>query len=172
MSSPLPFADKVRKHFERIHEEVFSGDPAANPSLDVEVLGISVAHDTPVLVLVAPWTLCGLAQPPDGRLTSTLRVRSRPHPALLNEVDSIGSYWSVVLVPDVSAYLGHDQARSAAEELAEPFRTAVEKVRLELTQVEDETRRALLKGRSAKASSPVRTPFGKPDAVADPSQET
>jgi hypothetical protein len=168
--NPVPFADKVREHFERVHDEVFTGDPAANPSLDVEVLGISVAHDTPVLVLVAPWTLCGLAEPPDGRLTSTLRVRSRPYPALLNEVDSIGSYWSIVFIPDVSTYLGHDQARAAALEFAEPFRTAVAKVRLELTQVEDETRRALLKGKSAKASSPARTPFGKPDAAADPSQ--
>lgn len=154
------FATRVLDHFQHIHRTVFNGDPAANDSLRVEIVRESVAHDTPVLTLIAPWTLCGLAQPPDGRIVSKLKVGHNHYPVLENEVTGIGRYWSVLLVPDVSGYRSQDEARSVADELFEPFRSAIEKTRLESMEVEDGSRRTLLKGQ--RPATRRSTPFGAP----------
>jgi hypothetical protein len=163
VSSTAPFADRVLAHFERVAREVFADDPSANRNLSVEVVGDAIAGDTPVLVVVAPWTLCGLAEPPDGRLLPTLRVGPRHYPAFDVEVDGIGAYWSVVLVPDVSDYKSQDEARAVAEPLAIRFKAAVERVRAEITGVTDPSRRSLL---TATRDRPVRkrtTAFGSPE---------
>lgn len=163
---PNPFAKKIFDHFHHVAQTVFNGDAAANENLRVEITDEAVAHDTPVLILVAPWTLCGLAQPPDGRLATDLRIGHSHYPALENELASIGRYWSVLLVPDVSGYGSQDAARSVAGDLFEPFRSAVEKVRLELSEVEDASRRKLLKGQAPV--TPLRsTAFGAPAGESD-----
>ena len=156
------FATRVFDHFDYTDRTIFAGDPAANDSLEVEISQKSMAHDTPVLILIAPWTLCGMAQPPDGAFPDDLKIGHSHYPALRNEVASIGRYWSVLLAPDVSGYGSQDEARSLAERLFDPFRSAVEKARLEATEVEDSSRRRLLKGRTSLASRPL-TPFGTPD---------
>ena len=161
-----PFVDKVHAYFQGVHRDVFADDPAANPYLSVEIVGAGLADDTPVCVLIAPWTLCGLAAPPDARLPSALRIRNRHYPALSNEVDPIGSYWSVLLVPDVSHYAHQDELRVVAESLAVDFQKAVEKARRELTQVADRDRRLLLKGGSTRAGAvAVETAFGDPNGT-------
>jgi hypothetical protein len=166
------FADQVRVYFEQVHQEVFADDPASNPCMSVEVIGAATAKDTPVVILIAPWTLCGLALPPDGRLVSTLRVGHSHYPALVNEVDKIGSYWSVMLVPDVSGYTSQEEARHKAQSLAEPFCQAVEKARQELTEVADADRRSLFNTVAGKPESaaPVGTAFGSPDGSSSPTQ--
>jgi hypothetical protein len=155
------FATNVFDHFDHIDRTIFAGDPAANDRLRVEITAKSLALDTPVLILLAPWTLCGLAQPPDGNLEVNLKVGHSHYPALKNDVASIGPYWSVLLVPDVSGYESQDEARSAADRLFEPFRSAVEKIRAESTEVKDESRRALLKGHTPAARE-RSNPFGMP----------
>jgi hypothetical protein len=162
--SPAEFSAKVTTYFEGVDRDVFSDDPAANSALAVEVVGVGMAHDTPVVVLIAPWTLCGLAIPPDGRLPTSLRIGPANYPVLRNDVDAIGSYFSVILVPDVSGYLRQQDVRAVAEPLAEKLRVAVEKAREELTEVADRDRRSLLLGatpRSGQTRSPA-TAFGNP----------
>lgn len=155
-------------YFEAVHDEVFVDDPAANPAIEVEVVGIGMAADTPVVVLIAPWTLCGLALPPHGGLPDSLRIGHRHHPVLANVVDEIGSYYTVVLVPDVSGYLCQEDIRTAAVPLADQFRMAVQRAREEMTQVADGDRRALLKAASMQSAPATksRTAFGDPDDMA------
>ena len=66
MAALADLAARVLAHFEGVHADVFRGDPAANPRLKVEVLDPEMAGDTPTLVLITPWTLNGMAFPPDG----------------------------------------------------------------------------------------------------------
>lgn len=168
MGSSTVFADRVSKYFQAVNHDVFAGDPAANASLGVEVIDAGTAHDTPVVILIAPWTLAGLATPPDGQLPSALRVGARHCPALANEVAGIGSYWSVILVSDVSGYRSQDEARVVATSYVEPFRLAVEKARQELTQVADPGRRSLF-GKTWVEGRPMGrapTAFGTPDESA------
>lgn len=172
MSPVAVFADQVRAYFEQVHQEVFAYDPASNPCMSVEVIGAATAKDTPVVILIAPWTLCGLALPPDGRLTSTLRVGHSHYPTIVNEVDEIGTYWSVMLVPDVSGYTSQEEARQEAQSLAEPFRQAVEKARQELTEVADADRRSLFNAVAGRPDSaaPAGTAFGTPDGSSSQTQ--
>jgi hypothetical protein len=168
MSSSTVFADRVSEYFQAVNHDVFAGDPAANASLGVEVIDAGMAHDTPVVILIAPWTLAGLATPPDGQLPSALRVGARHCPALANQVAGIGSYWSVLLVPDVFSYRSQDEARAVATSYVEPFRLAVEKARRELTQVTDAGRRSLFSKTWGERGpmGPASTAFGTPDESA------
>jgi len=120
---------RTKAVFEEIHRSVFLGDPAANPRLAVDVVGAATAHDTPVLVLITPWTLNGLAFPPDGKLPETLEVSDQPRRVYAAELEALGPYHSVNLVADVSRLDRPEEARRLAGSLAEPFRTAVERAR-------------------------------------------
>lgn len=122
-------ARRTQAVFEQIHQRVFLGDPVANPRLTVEVVGAATAHDTPVLVLITPWTLNGLAFPPNGKLPATLEVTGQPRRVYAAEVEALGPYRSVNLVADVSGLDSPEQARTVARSLAEPFRAAVERAR-------------------------------------------
>ncbi len=165
---------RVHSYFERLNQEVFAGDPAANPNLTVEVLSSTVVHDTPALVLVTPWTLVGLAFPPDGRMPSTLRLGANHYTVMANEVAEIGPYFSILLVPDVSGYSTQSEVVDIARPLADQLNTALEKFRVESTQVEDEDRRALFRAvRGTSAPGPrLESPFGSPDGPAASIQGT
>ncbi|MGA7271236.1 MAG: [NiFe]-hydrogenase assembly chaperone HybE [Acidimicrobiia bacterium] len=161
-------ARKVRSYFEDIHEKVFAGDPAANPNLRVELVSSALAHDTPVLVVVTPWTLIGLAFPPDGKLPSTLRLGASHYTVTANEVEELGPYFSILLVPDVSGYSSQDEVMAVARPLAEKLHMALESSRIETTQVVDGDRRALFKamrGTTAPATR-LESPFGSPNGPA------
>ena len=123
---------------------MFAGDPAANTRLKVEVLGEATAGDTPTLVLVTPWTLNGLAFPPDDRFPDSLTIGKRSYPVFHNEIDALGSYYSVNLMGDVSMLKSPESARAVGSQLGAPFRVAVEKAR-EALAVPDEARRELFK---------------------------
>jgi hypothetical protein len=137
-------AQRVSERFRRVHAEVFRGDPVANPSLEVEVRGSGMGGDTAVLVLVTPWTLNGLAFPEDGRFPEQLVVNQRRYPVFSHELDGVGPYRSVNLVPDVSRLAGQDEARRLADELAEHFRAAVARAR-EVADVSNPSRRRLFR---------------------------
>ncbi len=136
--------DRVRRTFEDVHRRAFLGDPAANPRLRVEVVGAAMAGDTPVLVLITPWTLNGMAFPPDGRFPERLTLEGRTFPVHANALEGVGDYRSVNLVPDVSSLPGPGAARQLAEALAGPFRDAVARAREQLA-VPDPGRRRLLR---------------------------
>jgi hypothetical protein len=106
------------------------------------------------------------------RTSSGSRIEHSHYPALVNEVDEIGDYWSVMLVPDVSGYTSQEEARQKAKSLAEPFRRAVEKARQELTEVADADRRSLFNAVAGKPESaaPAATAFGNPDGSSSPTQ--
>ena len=136
-------ANQVLTRFRRIHDEVFRGDSAENAALEVEVLGADTAGDTPIVILITPWTLNGLAFPADGRFPEQLIVNKRNHRVFTHELDGLGPYRSVNLVSDVSSLANQDDARRLAEEVAEPFRVAVAQAR-EVADVANPSRRRLL----------------------------
>lgn len=137
-------AQRVSERFRRVHDEVFRGDPAANPALEVEVRGVGMGGDTPVLILITPWTLNGLVFPGDDRFPEQLVVNRRQLPVFSHELDGVGPYRSLNLVSDVSRLAGQDDARRLADELAEPFRDAVARAR-EVGDVPNPSRRRLFR---------------------------
>lgn len=126
---PAALAEAVLAAFTEIHDRVFRGDPAANPRLRVEVVGTAMAGDTPVLVLVTPWTINGLAFPPDGVFPDRLDLNGKTYPVWAHDVDGVGPYRMVGLLGSVSCLQSPSEARELAEAMAEPFRRAVEATR-------------------------------------------
>lgn len=117
--------ERVEAVFADIHRRVFLGDPVANARLRVEVVDAALVEDTPTFVLVTPWTLNGLAFPPDDVFPETLRVGPRQLPVFANDIAGLGPYRSVNLAPDVSTLASPADARAVADTLGGPFRDAV-----------------------------------------------
>jgi hypothetical protein len=136
-------ADAVLAVFRRVHETVFAGDRAANPALEVAVSEVLVAGDTPTVVLLTPWTLNGLAFPPDDQLPEICEIGGVSRRLFHNNLEGLGDYWSVNLVPDVSKITGQDVALSVARGLAEPWRDVVVQLRGEVGQANPGRRRLL-----------------------------
>ncbi len=132
--------------FEGINQRVFAGDPAANPRLKVEVVQAAVVADTPTLILITPWTLNGMAFPPDERFPTTLKVGGKEYPVFEHSLEELGPYHSVNLMGDVSTLKSPESARALARSLSEPFAKAVADARGRQT-VPDPDRRNLLLGR-------------------------
>lgn len=157
-------AESVAGYFERVAREVFAGDPASNPDLTVEVLGSALAADTPVMIVITPWTVMGMAFPPDGRLPTELRIDHRHYPVLANEVDAIGRYHSVLLIPDVSDYRDQGAVRDDAVALLPGLLSSIERWRMEKVGVSDSERRALVRNLTGRGDPvPPASPFGVPD---------
>lgn len=162
----------VADYFERLAREVFMGDPASNPELTVEVLGTALATDTPVMVVITPWTVMGMAFPPDGSLPPELRIDHRHYPVLANDVDAIGRYHSVLLIPDVSDYRDQTTVRDDAMALQPGLVSALEKWRNERLGVADSERRALARSLAGRGDRvPPTSPFGVPDESSIPNRE-
>lgn len=170
--SPDEIADLVTAYFERVAREVFADDPASNPDLTVEVLGAGFAADTPVAIVVTPWTVMGMAFPPDGHLPSELRIDHRHYPVLANEAEAIGRYQSVLLIPDVSDYRDQQAVRDDAVALLPGLLSSIERWRDQKVSVADSERRALVRNLTGR-SDPVSpaSPFGVPDESAVSSPE-
>lgn len=131
-------------YYDRVHREVFAGDPAANPRLKVEVLAPARVADVDTLVLVTPWTLNGMFfadEYPDA-----LDVGARSCPVFVNDLPDLGRYGSVNLVSDVSAYESPERARSVASSLVKSFQEAIAAWRA-ANDVADPSRRSLLRGK-------------------------
>ena len=130
--------------FQQVYRDAFQGDPLSNPRLRVEVVEAAMAGDTPTLVLITPWTISGMAFPPDGELPDSILVGLRSHPMLANELPGLGSYHSISLMSDVSKLESPASARSVAKAVAPSFREGIVAARAELT-VPDPSRRALFR---------------------------
>jgi hypothetical protein len=120
----------VRAAFERVHREQFLGDPAANPRLAVAVLDPAVVADTPVVVLLTPWTVNGLAFPPDDEFPAELEIAGRRRPVFRVEVPELGAFRSVNLPPEPSRLSSLAQARGLARSWSGPFQAAVAAARV------------------------------------------
>lgn len=139
---PTDLGIRVEEHFARVHREVFLGDPVSNPRLKVEVIEEAMAHDTPTMLLITPWTINGLAFPPDGTLPETLIINGRSYPVFQADIEGIGLTHSVNLVATVAALASPEAARSAARAIGGEFLKALARAR-EASQVSDPGRRDL-----------------------------
>ena len=119
----------VTRTFDRVHREQFLGDPVANPRLRVAVVDAALVADTPALVLLTPWTINGLAFPPDDVFPATLTVAGRVRPAHCIDMPELGVFRSVNLPTETAGLRGMAQAHALASSWAQPFREAVRAIR-------------------------------------------
>ena len=141
----MDFADRTYEYFERIHRDVFAGDPASNPALEVEIVEPREVDSLPILVLITPWTLNGMVFGDLADFPESLTVGAREYPVFAHTLAELGPYRSVNLVPDVSDFENQETARRVARAFVQPFRAAVARAH-EKTQVQDPDRRGLLRG--------------------------
>ena len=118
-------AADVRLAFERVHREQFLGDRLANPRLGVDVIDPAVVEDTPTMVLLTPWTVNGLAFPPDNRLQESLEIAGRRRPVFRVEMPELGAFCSVNLPLEPANLRSMAQARGLARSWVTYFRDAV-----------------------------------------------
>ncbi|WP_327347456.1 [NiFe]-hydrogenase assembly chaperone HybE [Streptomyces europaeiscabiei] len=114
----MPDLDRPAKNtltaFTEVCRSAFMGDPATDPRLAVEVLGARLAADTPMLVVVTPWTMNGLVFPPDDTFPDELTIAGRRRSVYVTELAPLGRCRSVDLVADVSRLAGPEPARPHA----------------------------------------------------------
>jgi hypothetical protein len=136
-------AATVAAVYQDIHERVFLDDPIANARLGVEVVEPAMAEDTPTLVLITPWTINGMAFPPDEEFPDSLRIGEKSWVVFRHELDELGVYRSLNLVSHVGCLDTQDQARELACAMAPRFTQAVARLRRDVL-VPDPSRRKLL----------------------------
>ena len=119
----------VRQAFGRVHREQFLGDRAANPRLTVDVIDAALVDDTPAVVLITPWTVNGLAFPPDDRFPEVLDIAARRRPVFRLQMPELGAFRSVNLPLEAAGLRGMDQARTLAHSWASHFHDAVRTAR-------------------------------------------
>jgi [NiFe]-hydrogenase assembly, chaperone, HybE len=129
MNSLDDVAAAVRQAFERVHREQFHGDRAANPRLIVDVIDAAIVGDTPAVVLITPWTVNGLAFPPDDRFPDVLDIAARRRPVFRVRMPELGAFRSVNLPLEAASLPGMDQARTLAHSWAVHFHDAVRTAR-------------------------------------------
>jgi [NiFe]-hydrogenase assembly, chaperone, HybE len=129
MSRADDVAAGVRVAFGRVHREQFLGDPAANPQLSVDVIDAALAEDTPTVVLITPWTINGLAFPPDERFPDALDIAGRHRPVFRVEMPEVGAFCSINLPLQTASLRSMDQARTLAHSWAGHFQSAVRAAR-------------------------------------------
>ncbi len=125
MSGPAGLGDQVLAAFQHVHQTAFAGDPAVNPALAVAVTDLLMAGDTPTIVLLTPWTLNGLAFPPDRQLPARCEIAGATRLIFRNHLAGLGEYYSVNLIPDVSGIATQAEALKLALSLAEPWRDLI-----------------------------------------------
>ena len=115
----------VRAAFERVHREVFLGDPAANARLTVDVVDVDVVHDAPTLVLVTPWTVNGLIFSPGHAFPGTLEIAGHRRPVFRVELPGLDAFRSVNLPVETGALHSMAQARTLARSWVRPLHEAI-----------------------------------------------
>lgn len=136
-------AATVAAMYQEINERVFLDDPIANARLGVEVVEPAMAEDTPTLVLITPWTINGMAFPPDEEFPDSLRIGEKSWTVFSHELGRLGVYRSINLVSHVGCLDTQEQARELACAMAGPFTQAVSRVRRDVL-VPEPSRRKLL----------------------------
>ena len=118
-------AADVRLAFERVHRERFQGDPAANPRLTVDVIDPAVVEGIPTVVLLTPWTINGLAFPPDGEFPNSLEIAGRRRRVFRIELAELGTFCSMNLPLEPANLQSMAQARGLTRSWVAHFRDAV-----------------------------------------------
>lgn len=115
----------MRAAFERVHREVFLGDPVANARLTVDVVDIDVVRDMSVLVLVTPWTVNGLVFPSDDDFPETLEIAGRRRPVFRVVLTGLPAFRSVNLPVETAGLHDMGQARTLARSWIPPLHQAI-----------------------------------------------
>jgi len=129
MNSLDDLAASLREAFERVHREQFIGDRIANPRLTVDVIDVALVADTPTAVLITPWTVNGLAFPPDDEFPDTLDIAARRRPVFRIDMPGLKEFRSVNLPVEAASLHDMVQARALARSWTVHFRDAVRTAR-------------------------------------------
>ncbi|HAF09106.1 MAG TPA: hypothetical protein VIN63_13185 [Candidatus Limnocylindria bacterium] len=122
-------AERIRSVFATIHGPAFDGDTELSTGIEVGVIEAGIALDTPTFILLTPWTINGLAFPPDQRFPVALEIDGATRPVYSIERSMLGPYRAVNLAPLGSHFPSAVHARHFAERGAPKFRRAVEEAR-------------------------------------------
>jgi len=115
--------------FAKIHGPAFDADTELSTGIEVGVIEAGIALDTPTFILLTPWTINGLAFPPDQRFPVALEVDGGTRPVYSIDRSTLGPYRAVNLAPLGSHFPSAVHARHFAERAAPKFRRAVEEAR-------------------------------------------
>jgi hypothetical protein len=126
---PTPLQERIRRVFAAIHGPAFDGETELSTGIDVEVFAGGTAVDTPTYILLTPWTINGLAFPPDDDFPSGLALDGRIKVVYAIEDSPLGPYRAVNLAPLGSHFPSPAHARKVAHDYAPMFRRAVEEAR-------------------------------------------
>jgi hypothetical protein len=122
-------AERVRSVFARIHGPAFDADTELSTGIEVDVIDAGIALDTPTFILLTPWTINGLAFPPDRNFPVALEIDGATQPVYSVERSNLGPYRAVILAALGSHFPSATHARHFAERAAPKFRRAVEEAR-------------------------------------------
>jgi hypothetical protein len=67
-------AERIRRVFARIHGPAFDAETELSTGIEVDVVDAGIALDTPTFILLTPWTINGLAFPPDGSFPVAIEI--------------------------------------------------------------------------------------------------
>jgi hypothetical protein len=115
----------VRQAFDLVHRKHFLGDPVANSRLVVDVLDPAVVVDTPTALLLTPWTINGLAFPPDDEFPEVLEIAGRRRMVFRVEMAELGPFRSVNLPLEAGSLRSMAQARGLTRSWTGHFQEAV-----------------------------------------------
>jgi hypothetical protein len=125
----------IRRVFAEIHGPAFDADTELSTGIEVDVIDAGIALDTPTFILLTPWTINGLAFPPDRSFPIAIEVDGAINPVYSIERSRLGPYRAVNLAPLGSHFPSAAHARHFAERAAPKFRRAVEEARAFLATV-------------------------------------
>src|SRR5919201_4903871 len=91
--------ERIRRVFAAIHGAAFDAETELSSGIEVEVFDAGTAVDTPTYVLLTPWTINGLAFPPDDDFPSGLAIDGRVRVVYAIDVSPLGPYRAVNLAP-------------------------------------------------------------------------
>jgi hypothetical protein len=121
--------ERIRRVFAAIHGPAFDADTELGSGIGVEVFDGGTAFDTPTYILLTPWTINGLAFPPDDDFPSGLEIDGSVRVVYAIDDSPLGPYRAVNLTPLGSHFPSSVHARKVARAFAPAFRRAVEEAR-------------------------------------------
>ena len=122
-------AEQIRSVFARIHGPAFDADTELSTGIEVDVIDAGIALDTPTFILLTPWTINGLAFPPDHSFPVAIEIDRATHPVYSISHSKLGPYRAVNLAPLGSHFPSAVHAHHFAEVAAPKFRRAVAEAR-------------------------------------------
>ena len=122
-------AAQIRGVFADIHGPAFDADTELSTGIEVDVIDAGVALDTPTFILLTPWTINGLAFPPDDSFPVAIEIDGATHPVYSIVRSELGPYRAVNLAPLGSHFPSATHAHHFAERAAPRFRKAVAEAR-------------------------------------------